>query len=176
MLKFLFTLFIFASINFFSFKAQGFNSSSTQNNNSNLDYNDNYQNNKFNNPNNYYKDKLNSEDSQDNTKKNYKYDDIYQGNGNNAMSGKYINPISNDYNEKTEFNNPKNYNYEDSLIATIPQPNTKKYQNFKDGKGKGYRVYDNSNRQSYFCNIDPIPKKTFTHDNNFNGVCFFYIY
>jgi len=170
MLKFLFTLFIFASINFFSFKAQGFNSSSTQNNNSNLDYNDNYQNNKFNNPNNYYKDKLNSEDSQDNTKKNYKYDDIYQGNGNNAMSGKYINPISNDYNEKTEFNNPKNYNYEDSLIATIPQPNTKKYQNFKDGKGKGYRVYDNSNRQSYFCNIDPIPKKTFTHDNNFNGV------
>jgi hypothetical protein len=170
MLKFLFTLFIFVAINLKSYKAQAFNGSSFQNNSRNLDYNDNYQNNKFNNSNSYYKDKLNSEDSQDNTKKYYNYDDVYKGNGNNAMSGKYINPISNDYNEKTEFNNPKNYNYEDSLIATIPQPNTKKYQNFKDGKGKGYRVYDNSNRQSYFCNINPTPKKTFTHDNNFNGV------
>ena len=43
MLKFLFTLLIFVAINFTSLEAQGFNSSSIQNNN------DNYQNNKFNN-------------------------------------------------------------------------------------------------------------------------------
>jgi hypothetical protein len=170
MLKFLFTLFIFLVINLTSYKSQAFNGSSFQNIGNNLDYNDNYQNNKFNNSNSYSGDSLNSENSSINRKKYYRYDDIYQGKGNNAMSGNYIDPISNDYNQKTEFNNPKNYNYEDSLITSIPQPNTKKYQNFKDGKGKGYRVYDNSNRQSYFCNIDPIPKKTFTHDNNFNGV------
>jgi hypothetical protein len=170
MLKFLFTLFIFLAINLISYKSQAFNGSSFQNNSSNLDYDDNYQNNKFNNSNSYYGDRFYNEDSSVNQKKYYSYDDIYQNNPNSTMSNKYINPISNDYNQKTEFNKTNNYNYEDSFGATIPQINTKKHINFKDGKGKGYRVYDNSNRQSYFCNIDPIPKKTFTHDNNFNGV------
>ncbi len=163
MLKFLFTLLIFVAINFTSHKAQGFNSSSIQNNN------DNYQNNKFNNSYNYYKDSLNSEDSFDDRKNYPKYEDVYQGNENSAMSSKYINPLSNDYNQRAEFNKPNN-DYVNSFNSSIPITAPKKNVNFKDGKGQGYRVYDNSNRQSYFCNINPNPKKTFTHDDNFNGV------
>lgn len=43
---------------------------------------------------------------------------------------------------------------------------------FNDNKGIGYRVYDNSNRQSYFCNLKQENKPKFTHDNNFNGLYF----
>ncbi len=43
---------------------------------------------------------------------------------------------------------------------------------FNDGKGSGFRVYDNSNRQSYYCGLDQNKPLNFTHDNNFNGVYF----
>lgn len=163
MLKFLFTLLIFVAINFTSHKAQGFNSSSIQN------YNDNYQNNKFNNSYDYYNDRFNFEDSDDNRKNYPRYEDIYRGNENSAMSSQYINQSSNNYNEGVEFNKPNN-DYVNSFNSSIPITAPKKNVNFKDGKGVGYRVYDNSNRQSYFCNINPNLKKTFTHDNNFNGI------
>ena len=73
-------------------------------------------------------------------------------------SKEYDNSIYADY--TNNFNSNKSIN--------IP----KKNMNFKDGKGYGYRIYDNSNRQSYFCNLAPLAKKNFTHDNNFNGIYF----
>lgn len=82
----------------------------------------------------------------------------------------YINQYSsiNDYDR--EFREPRN-DYEYSSNYSAPKILNKNI-NFNDGKGVGYRVYDNSNRQSYFCDISLKSKKTFTHDNNFNGVYF----
>jgi hypothetical protein len=95
-------------------------------------------------------------------------DDIenYQLNYANPTTPNNFQPLTN---KSIEVKNQRdyitnNYNYAPSPIAE------KKYKNFNDGKGVGYRVYDNSNRQSYFCNIAPNPKKNFSHDNNFNGV------
>ena len=90
--------------------------------------------------------------------------DSYQSNDN------YSSPSKRGYDE-VEFNNPR-YNYDNSFDSSEQLKPVKKYKNFKDGKGSGYRVYDNSNRQSYFCDIAPIPKKIFTHDNNFSGIYF----
>jgi hypothetical protein len=90
--------------------------------------------------------------------------DSYQSNDNNSEPSK-------SYYDKIESNNSRD-NFDNSFdYNTQPKP-IKKYKNFKDGKGSGYRVYDNSNRQSYFCDIAPAPKKIFTHDNNFSGIYF----
>lgn len=74
------------------------------------------------------------------------------------------------------------YNYKDIYNETeLALPNNlnslkknqlKNYKNFSDQKGIGYRVYDNSNRQSYFCGLNNQNKPNFTHDNNFNGLYF----
>jgi hypothetical protein len=171
MLKFFFTIFVFLAINLSSVNAQGFNNPSFQKNNNYSGYSDNYQSNKSNND---YEDNFNSKDSII-TKKNY---DNYRDNSENyqydnreSVPNKYINPLSNNYNETAEFNKPNN-NYANSFNSAIPATATKKNVNFKDGKGSGYRVYDNSNRQSYFCNLTQTRKNTFSHDNNFNGVYF----
>ena len=54
--------------------------------------------------------------------------------------------------------------------AIIPKKNKKNVKS--DGMGTGFRVYDNSNRQSYFCGLNQAVKPKFKHDNNFNGVYF----
>lgn len=67
----------------------------------------------------------------------------------------------------------KNYaNIYNQELGSNLKNNNKKYANFQDGKGIGYRVYDNSNRQSYFCGLNNQNKANFTHDNNFNGLYF----
>lgn len=59
--------------------------------------------------------------------------------------------------------------YNNNLLKKNKVVGSKK---FNDNKGIGYRVYDNSNRQSYFCNLKQENKPKFTHDNNFNGLYF----
>ena len=161
MLKFLFTIFIFVAINISDIIAQDFNE---------------YDSNNYRNKNNNYSKSPNSQDSIARNNNYSKYSDNYRDNSEDyqyrnaeSLPNKYINPLSNDFNERAQFNKPNN-DYVNSFNSSIPITAPKKNVNFKDGKGQGYRVYDNSNRQSYFCNINPNPKKTFTHDNNFNGV------
>ena len=102
--------------------------------------------------------------------KNNYYND-YLGNIDSYQSkDNYSSPSKRSYDE-VEFNNPRD-NYDNSFDYSAQPKPVKKYKNFKDGKGSGYRVYDNSNRQSYFCDIAPIPKKIFTHENNFSGIYF----
>jgi len=74
------------------------------------------------------------------------------------------------------------YNYKDiynenelalpNNLNSLKKNQLKNYKNFSDQKGIGYRVYDNSNRQSYFCGLNNQNKPNFTHDNNFNGLYF----
>ena len=109
-----------------------------------------------------------------------KYYDNYQDNTRNYQTNYNNNSIDNDYygrdyknpyynnNYSPEYKKPINI-YEDNSEYSA-QTTLKKNINFKDGRGVGYRVYDNSNRQSYFCDISSTPKKIFTHDNNFNGI------
>ena len=102
--------------------------------------------------------------------KNNYYND-YLGNIDSYQSDDTNSEPSKNYYNKSKLNNSI-HNYDGSFdYANQPEP-VKKYKNFKDGKGSGYRVYDNSNRQSYFCDIAPVPKKIFTHDNNFSGIYF----
>lgn len=63
-------------------------------------------------------------------------------------------------------------NYQNIYNQESTSKQNKKYKMFDDGKGPGYRVYDNSNRQSYFCGLNNQNKPNFTHDNNFNGLYF----
>ena len=156
MLKFFFTISILFVINFSDTVAQ--------------DFNDYYFNNYRNSKNNDDEVVFNSKDSIT-TKNNYKDNsEDYQYRNAESSPNKYVNPLSsNDYNEKTEFNKSDN-NSSNKLNSPTPSKTTKKYANFKDGKGHGYRVYDNSNRQSYFCNLASDRKITFSHDNNFNGI------
>jgi len=162
MLKIFFTIFVFFAINISDIIAQDFNE---------------YYSNNYRNKNNNYSKTPNSQDSIA-SKNNYsKYSDNYRDNSEDyqyrnaeSLSNKYVNPLSlNEYNETAEFNKPNN-DSSDKFNSPITSTTNKKHTNFKDGKGLGYRVYDNSNRQSYFCDLAPEPKKTFTHDNNFNGI------
>ena len=144
MLKFFLLSLFFSAIRISSLLAQDFNNSSFQKNNIYSNYYNNYQ------------------DNIESYQLNY---------ASPSAPNKYGNSLANDY-DTTQYNKPKNNDYANSFNAVVPTANTKKYTNFKDGKGVGYRVYDNSNRQSYFCDLAPSTKKKFTHDNNFNGVYF----
>lgn len=102
----------------------------------------------------------------------------------NSAVGNYQLQTKNNY----DYSNSslENYNrnfYDQTTISSQNYPNiynqdltankkNKKYKNFQDGMGLGYRVYDNSNRQSYFCGLNNQNKPNFTHDNNFNGLYF----
>lgn len=155
MLKFFFAISIFFVINISDIVAQDFN-----------EYYNNYRNSKN-------KDQENNFDYKDSatTKNNYKDNsEDYQSKNIESLPNKNVIPSSsNEFNEKAEFNKPNN-DFSNKLNSITPSTNIKKNTNFKDGKGLGYRVYDNSNRQSYFCNLAPERKKIFTHDNNFNGI------
>jgi hypothetical protein len=60
--------------------------------------------------------------------------------------------------------------YSNQFNDNVAIPKKKAPYNFSDGLGEGYRVYDNSNRQSYYCGLSSDKKNIFTHQNNFNGV------
>jgi hypothetical protein len=77
-----------------------------------------------------------------------------------------------DIQTKTTDNYQPNYQniYNNQFNNNFVIPNKKTSYNFQDGMGEGYRVYDNSNRQSYFCSLNNNKKNIFTHQNNFNGV------
>lgn len=84
-------------------------------------------------------------------------DNLSSYENNNFKTNSYYKPSYQDI-----YNNQNNKN----LVI----PNKKPLYNFSDGLGEGYRVYDNSNRQSYFCGLTANKKNIFTHQNNFNGV------
>lgn len=84
-------------------------------------------------------------------------DNLSSYENNNFKTNSYYKPSYQDI-----YNNQNNKN----LVI----PNKKPLYNFSDGLGEGYRVYDNSNRQSYFCGLTTNKKNIFTHQNNYNGV------
>jgi hypothetical protein len=105
-------------------------------------------------------------------------------NRNNKENFEYIHPL--DYNKKSNViidkkNEQKTILADDvqkvdnalkleDVAPIVKAKNTKKTN--EDGLGIGFRVYDNSNRQSYFCGLNQAVKPKFSHDNNFNGVYF----
>jgi len=87
---------------------------------------------------------------------------------NKNLYPEYSNKNSNIQSPNNSINNYGSYQYNANSKNDYPKM---KYQ-FLDGKGDGYRVYDNSNRQSYFCGLTQDKKLKFSHDNNFNGLYF----
>jgi hypothetical protein len=79
-------------------------------------------------------------------------------------------PTDNYQNNIPKANNNYQNIYNNQINNNFAIPKSKTLYNFSDGLGEGYRVYDNSNRQSYFCGLSSNKKNLFTHQNNFNGV------
>lgn len=96
----------------------------------------------------------------------------------NMQNYDYTHPLDydNEINDFVDKKNEKKYTilYDDKKndypSSIAKSKNNKKTNN--DGMGTGFRVYDNSNRQSYFCGLNQAIKPKFSHDNNFNGVYF----
>jgi hypothetical protein len=117
----------------------------------------------------------------------------YSDKNNPTVDNKNTNPVFNNRNEqiyinsddKIPYSTPQNLQQAPQASQT-PQasqatqvtqaspinPKKSKKSIKNDGMGVGFRVYDNSNRQSYFCGLNQVAKPKFSHDNNFNGVYF----